>query len=106
MLADFFNAMSAMLSSSPGIALAGSFLWGIAGILLSPCHLASIPLIIGFIDEQGSMSTKRAFILALLFAVGILVTIGIIGLITGLMGRMMGDIGGWGNYILAVVFFR
>ena len=105
MLADFFNAMSAMLSSSPGIALAGSFLWGIAGILLSPCHLASIPLIIGFIDEQGSMSMKRSFILALLFAVGILVTIGIIGLITGLMGRMMGDIGGWGNYIVAVVFF-
>ena len=105
MILEFFNAMSAMLSSSPGIALAGSFLWGIASIVLSPCHLASIPLIVGFIDEQGRITTKRAFVLALLFAFGILVTIGIIGLITGLMGRMMGDIGGWGNYIVAIVFF-
>jgi cytochrome c-type biogenesis protein len=105
MLSDFFSAMSAMLSSSPGVVLAGAFLWGVASILLSPCHLASIPLIVGFIDEQGSISTKRAFILALLFALGILVTVGIIGLITGFMGRMMGDLGGWGNYVVAAVFF-
>jgi len=74
-------------------------------ILLSPCHLTSIPLIIGFIDEQGRISTKRAFIISLLFSVGILITIGTIGLITGLMGRMLGDIGNIGNYIIAVIFF-
>jgi cytochrome c-type biogenesis protein len=105
MLTDFFNAMSSMLSSSRGVALAGSFLWGVASIVLSPCHLASIPLVVGFIDEQGRITTRRAFVLALFFAVGILITIGIIGLITGLMGRMMGDIGGWGNYVVAAVFF-
>ena len=38
-----------------------AFVWGILSILLSPCHLSSIPLIVGFIDEQGRMSTKRAF---------------------------------------------
>jgi len=36
---------------------------------------------------------------------GILITIGLIGLITALAGRMMGDIGGYGNYLVAVVFF-
>ncbi len=105
MLVEFFSAMSSMLSSSPGMAMAGSFLWGIASVLLSPCHLASIPLIVGFINGQGRISTGRAFGLALLFSVGILFTIGIIGLVTGFMGRMMGDIGGWGNYIVAAVFF-
>jgi cytochrome c-type biogenesis protein len=105
MMLELFNAMSSMLSSSPGIALAGSFLWGAASILLSPCHLASIPLVVGFIDEQGRISTGRAFALAFLFSLGIFVTIGVIGLVTGLMGRMLGDIGGWGNYIVAVVFF-
>ncbi len=105
MLVDLFTWLSGTLTNSTGIALAGSFIWGILSIVLSPCHLASIPLIVGYINEQGSISTKRAFSLALLFSVGILITIGIIGLITGLLGRMMGDIGRWGNYFVAVIFF-
>jgi len=37
--------------------------------------------------------------------VGILITIGIIGLITAAMGNMLGDTGTFGNYIVAGVFF-
>ncbi|HPW24168.1 MAG TPA: cytochrome c biogenesis protein CcdA, partial [Smithellaceae bacterium] len=58
-----------------------------------------------FIDGQGNISTGRAFVLSLLFGLGILITIGLIGLITGLAGRMLGDIGGYGNYLVAIVFF-
>jgi len=105
MLLDFFTWLSGTLGGSPAIALTGAFLWGVASILLSPCHLASIPLIVGFIDGQGRISTARAFILALLFSAGILVTIGLIGLLTGLAGRMMGDLGPWGNYFVAAIFF-
>jgi len=105
MLLDLFTWLSGALTNSAGIALASSFLWGVLSIVLSPCHLASIPLIVGFVDEQGRISTKRAFILALLFATGILITIGLIGLITGLAGRMLGDVGKWGNYIVAFIFF-
>jgi cytochrome c-type biogenesis protein len=67
--------------------------------------LASIPLIVGFIDEQGRISTKRAFIISTLFAVGILITIGAIGAVTAAFGRMMGDVGRYGNYFVALVFF-
>lgn len=104
MLLDLFTWLSGTLHASPGVALAGAFLWGLLSIVLSPCHLASIPLIVGFIDEQGRMGTRRAFTLALLFSVGIVVTIGLLGLITGLVGRMLGDIGRWGNYFVAVIF--
>lgn len=38
------------------------------------------------------------------FSFGILITIALIGLITTLLGRMMGDIGSWGNYLVAVIF--
>jgi cytochrome c-type biogenesis protein len=93
------------VESTPAIALAAAFAWGILSILLSPCHLASIPLIVGFVDEQGRISTKRAFLISTLFAVGILITIGLIGTITALAGRMMGDVGLYGNYLVAVVFF-
>ena len=105
MIESIFTWLSNALYTSTFLALTASFLWGILSILLSPCHLTSIPLIVGFIDEQGRISTKRAFFISLLFSVGILITIGIIGVITGLMGRMLGDIGNIGNYIIAVIFF-
>lgn len=105
MIRIIFEWLSNAVQSTFVIALTGSFIWGVFSILLSPCHLASIPLIVGFIGEQGRITTKRAFWFAALFSVGILITIGLIGLITGLIGRVLGDIGSYGNYIVAVIFF-
>ena len=105
MLESLFIWLSSAVEGSPNIALFASFIWGVLSILLSPCHLASIPLIVGFIDEQGQISTKRAFLISSLFGVGILITIGVIGLITAAAGRMMGDLGKFGNYFVASVFF-
>ena len=105
MIMTIFEWLSDSLQSSLIVALTASLLWGILSILLSPCHLASIPLIVAFIGEQGKMSTKRAFWLATSFSLGILATIAVIGLVTGLLGRMLGDIGSYGNYIVAIIFF-
>ena len=105
MLVDLFTFLTAALTQSPGIAIGAALIWGILSIILSPCHIACIPLIVGFIDGQGNISTGRAFVLSLFFGLGILITIGMIGLITALVGRMMGDIGGYGSYFVAVVFF-
>src|SRR5665811_1372571 len=41
----------------------------------------------------------------MLFAVGILITIAAIGAITAAAGRMMGDVGRYGNYFVALIFF-
>ncbi|MFH0977152.1 MAG: cytochrome c biogenesis protein CcdA [Spirochaetota bacterium] len=103
MILDFFTALSNMLSSSPGIALTGSVLWGIASIILSPCHLASIPLVVGFIDKQGQITTGRAAAISSLFSFGILITIGLVGVITGILGRMLGDVGQYGNIAVSVI---
>ena len=105
MIESIFIKLSHAVEGAPAIALIASFLWGILSIILSPCHLASIPLIVGFVDEQGRISTKRAFSISLLFGLGILITIAAIGAVTAALGRMMGDIGRWGNYFVAVIFF-
>jgi len=105
MIRELFTILTRAVEGTPVIAVSAAFVWGILSILLSPCHLASIPLIIGFIDEQGRISTKRAFIISTLFAVGILITIGAIGAVTAAVGRMMGDVGKYGNYFVALVFF-
>jgi len=105
MMESLFTALSHAVEGSAGLALGAAFVWGVLSIVLSPCHLASIPLIVGFIDQQGRISTRRAFTISLLFAVGILITIGVIGVLTAAAGRMMGDVGRWGNYAVAVIFF-
>ena len=100
-----FAALTRAVEGMPALAVGAALVWGILSILLSPCHLASIPLIVGFIDEQGRISTGRAFLISTLFAVGILITIGVIGAITAAAGRMMGDVGRCGNYFVAAIFF-
>lgn len=102
---ELFTNLSRAVEGSPAAAVLAAFVWGVLSILLSPCHLASIPLIIGFMSEQGPMSTRRAFWTALLFSLGILITIALIGAVTAAAGRMMGDLGRHGNYAVAVVFF-
>ena len=100
-----FTTLTRAVEGTALAAIVASFLWGVLSILLSPCHLASIPLIVGFIDQQGRISTRRAFYISLLFAVGILITIGLIGTVTAAAGRMMGDVGRYGNYFVAAIFF-
>jgi cytochrome c-type biogenesis protein len=104
MIENIFSYLSTALSGSSAIALFASFGWGVLSILLSPCHLSSIPLIIGFINSQGNISIKRTFYISLVFATGILITIALIGLITASLGRLMGNLGTFGNYFVAVVF--
>lgn len=98
-------SLSQAMSGAPLVALAAAAGWGVLSIVLSPCHLASIPLIVGFIDEQGRIGTRRAFVISNLFAVGILVSIALVGLLTALAGRMLGDLGPWGNWLVAGIFF-
>jgi cytochrome c-type biogenesis protein len=105
MIESIFSFLSSAISGNPGIALFASFGWGILSILLSPCHLSGIPLVIGFITSQGNISIKKTFGISLVFASGILITIAFIGLITASLGRLMGDIGIYGNYFVAVIFF-
>jgi cytochrome c-type biogenesis protein len=105
MLEYLFAVLNSAVGGSAAIALSASFAWGVLSILLSPCHLSSIPLIVGFIDEQGRISTKRALSIALSFSLGLMISIGVIGLITALAGRMMGDVGKYGNYFVAGIFF-
>jgi len=101
---SIFMFLYEIMQGNAVIAVFGAFLWGLASILLSPCHLSSIPLIIGFINGKKNESVYKAFLQSLFFGLGLLITIAIIGIITGMMGKMLGDTGIWG-YIFLTVFF-
>ncbi len=100
MLEGLFNWLGSAIHSSPLVGLLAALLWGIFSILLSPCHLASIPLIVGYISQQPNLTPRRAFSISLFFSLGILATIALIGLITGFLGRMLGDLGAWSNWLM------
>lgn len=104
MIESWFNALSLALNGRFEIALFAAFGWGVLSILLSPCHLSSIPLVIGYITSQGKVSLRRSFGLSLVFAVGILLTIALVGVVTAATGRLLGDVGIWGNILVAAVF--
>jgi len=101
---SLFTTLTDALYGSFALALLASFSWGILSILLSPCHLSSIPLIIGFLTAQGEKKASQGVVLAFVFAVGILITIAIIGLITAALGRIMGDVGPYGKYAIVIIF--
>ncbi|MDP4116888.1 MAG: cytochrome c biogenesis protein CcdA [Bacteroidota bacterium] len=105
MIDNIFITLYDGMSGAAWIAILASFSWGVLSILLSPCHLSSIPLIVGYISSQGKISQKRTFYISLVFSLGILITIGAIGIITAWLGRMLGDVGSFGKYLVAVIFF-
>lgn len=105
MIEDILSFLSSALSGNPALAILASFGWGLASVIFSPCHLSSIPLIIGYMNSGEIKTQKRIFILSLVFSLGILFSIAFIGAFTFSAGRMLGNLGPAGNYIAAFVFF-
>ncbi len=99
------TTLSRAVEGQPALALAAAFAWGLASLLLSPCHLASIPLVVGVVNGQSQVTARRGVAIAGLFSLGLFTTIGVIGGLTAAAGRLAGDVGPWANYAVAVVFF-
>ncbi|MGB5874485.1 MAG: cytochrome c biogenesis protein CcdA [Bacteroidota bacterium] len=104
MITDLFTSLTEALTGQIHLAVIAAASWGILSILLSPCHLSSIPLIIGYMNQQDSIvHPRRAFTLSVSFALGILITIIVVGLVTAALGRLMGDMGSVGNWIVGIL---
>jgi cytochrome c-type biogenesis protein len=99
-----FDALTEAMAGSVSLALGASFAWGVLSILLSPCHLSSIPLVVGFLAFKKETKGARGFRLSFVFALGILASIAIIGAVTAALGRIMGDVGPYGRYAIAAIF--
>ena len=104
LVAAVFTTVTGWFEASIAVAIGAAFLWGICSVVLSPCHVASVPLAIGYVNGKGWVPPKRAVFLSLSFALGILVTIALVGGITAILGRMLGDVGVL-KYVVAAVFF-
>ncbi len=97
--------VNSLLSGGIIIALATAFIWGIFSVILSPCHLTSIPLVIGYITSHNkNLKNKKAFVISIMFSVGILASIILVGAITISMGRLFGDVGILSDLVVIGIF--
>ncbi len=104
MLDTLFQTANEWMGAGPGLASLGCFLWGMISVVFSPCHLASIPLIVAYVGgQQEILKPRDAGFYSVAFNFGLFITIAIIGILCALVGRMLGDVGDYWQILVGLV---
>ena len=104
MLETIFLTVNEWMSAGSTVAALGCFVWGMISVLFSPCHLASIPLIVAYVGgQQKAVNPREASVYSAAFTLGLFITIALIGIICALLGRMLGDIGNYWQVLIGAV---
>ena len=104
MLETFFLTINEWIAGGTAIAALGCFVWGMISVVFSPCHLASIPLIVAYVGgQQEILKPRQASYYSVAFTFGLFITIALIGIICALLGRMLGDVGNYWQILVGLV---
>jgi cytochrome c-type biogenesis protein len=104
MLQTFLLTINEWIAGGTAIAALGCFLWGMVSVLFSPCHLASIPLIVAYVGgQQQILKPRQAVYYSFVFTLGLFITIALIGIICALLGRMLGDVGNYWQILVGLI---
>ena len=99
---SILSNVSDIINNSPGLAYLAVFVAGLISAS-SPCVLAIIPLVIGFVGGYSQGDKKKAVLYAIVFALGLSITFTILGGIASLVGGLFGDVGKFWYYLAAAV---
>ena len=97
-----FGSIGEIIQNQGWLAFPACFLGGIISSA-SPCVLAMIPLVIGYVGGYAEGSQKKAIQYSLMFTLGLTITFTVLGIIAGALGRLFGDVGGFWYYVLPLV---
>jgi cytochrome c biogenesis protein CcdA len=86
------NHLSQSLGGNPFLAYLGVFVGGILSSS-SPCVLATIPLVIGYVSGYSEGNRRKALLYSLTFILGLSITFTILGAIASFIGGLFGVIG-------------
>lgn len=104
MFDQIFLTINEWMSGGLLIAAAGCLLWGIVSVALSPCHMASIPLIVSYVAGQDkALRAKDAAIYAAAFSMGLFISIAMVGIACSLLGRMLGEVGPYWTILVGAI---
>lgn len=100
---NLLGNVSQLIQHNPWLAVIAVFIGGIT-TASNPCVLAMIPLMMGVVAGfRETTGLKKSLVFSLLFIAGLSITFTVLGLISGLMGRMFGDVGRFWKYLVAAV---
>lgn len=97
-----FGFLASGLDHGVALAALAAVAWGLASVVLSPCHLATVPLSIAFLRADPAHQ-RPTWLLSLVFAAAVLVSLGIMGGLTAAAGRIVGDFWGMGPWIAVLL---
>lgn len=101
--ATFAFRVKKMVSAGSWLAVVLVFCMGLI-TASNPCVLATIPLLVGFIGGyKGVSGWKKSFFFSLFFVLGISVMFMTLGIIAGLTGSLMGQVGDFWTYLVVGV---
>src|SRR5512139_3220727 len=86
------NQLSRSLTENPLLAYIGVFVGGILSSS-SPCVLATIPLVIGYVGGYSGGDRRKAVLYSLTFILGLSITFTILGAIASFIGGLFGVTG-------------
>jgi len=96
------ESIADIVQSRPWLAFPACLVGGLVSSA-SPCVLAMIPLVIGFVGGYAEGSNRKAIQYSLAFTLGLTITFTILGIVAGALGRLFGDIGDFWKYVLPPV---
>lgn len=99
---SFAENIGSVVAAYPLLAFGAVFLAGVISSA-SPCVLATIPLVVGFVGGYSEGDRWKAFRYSLAFIVGLSLTFTAFGAAAGLLGTMFGTLGGWWYLAAGVV---
>src|SRR5512143_4174189 len=83
-----------IIQSNHSLAFLAVFIGGLISAA-SPCVLAAIPLIIGYVGGYSEGSKKKAAIYSLIFILGLSITFTVLGAAASAMGQFLSFAGQW-----------
>jgi cytochrome c-type biogenesis protein len=96
------ESLGQIMQNRPILAFGASYLGGVIATC-SPCILASIPLVIGFVGGYAGGNKRQAFVYFLTFLVGLAMVMSALGAMAALMGTMFGDVGPYWYFFVAAI---
>lgn len=103
-MSSLYDGLYGLFHGTGAVAFAAIFIWGILGMVLSPCSVSTIPLIVGYVGNSDDPGIWTAFRLSLAFSVGVFVNLLFLGGLLTSAGLFLGGIDRYTNYIVAVAF--
>lgn len=99
---SMLSNIQAIIQNNHGLAFLAVFVGGLISAA-SPCVLAAIPLIIGYVGGYSGGDKKKTAIYSLVFILGLSITFTVLGVAASVMGQFLSFAGQWLYTGLAVI---